>query len=656
MTIVNNVERKRPTWELEVGSRDTAPADPQFTNQPINQPRISGLQSPTAKRLLVLFTLLFAVTLLALVPASLYAQEPPPPFDPEQVPAPQSPPIAGVGAPLFQENCAACHGPEGKGDGPSAADLPFPPLAFADPEVMWEKSPALLFHVTKFGRLEKFMPPWQNQLSDEQIWQTLAFVWSLHTDPDEIAQGEALYAASCASCHGPSGAGDGPEAQGSLPDFSDLSYTIKRSQADWLAGWQAAHPDVGGDWSPEQQRSVLEYIRTFSYTPPWESPYRPGPGVIQGVVRQGTPGEALPLDAEVTLQAFIDFQPIATFTTTLDAEGQFVFADLMVDPNVVYMATTPFDGVTYPSQVVSLTPEEPQASVEITVYATTDDPSPVILNRVHWILDIQPGAVVVGQNLVFGNQGDRTYVGQTVEGVDVPVTVAFQVPEGAQQISLQNGSLGGRFQQVGNLIYDTAPVIPGEGTRQIILRYFIPYTGEQLELNQGFLYPIQQINLLAPDLTGLSVEVDSLQFQGVQDIQGQPFRFWQAEDLPPGAVVLRLGGLPQPGEVPQPAQGNPQAAPSSVPQLDPRTPWILGGFVALILVGVLLLAWRQGNGQIADSAEALREEQEKLVAAIARLDDLHALGELDDDRWQEQRSQLKSRLLTVAAQLQENAG
>lgn len=46
-------------------------------------------------------------------------------------------------------------------------------------------------------------------LDDGQIWDLVAFIWSLQTTPGSLADGERLYAANCAACHGESGAGDG---------------------------------------------------------------------------------------------------------------------------------------------------------------------------------------------------------------------------------------------------------------------------------------------------------------------------------------------------------------------------------------------------------------------------------------------------------------
>ncbi|RIK38045.1 MAG: hypothetical protein DCC57_21180, partial [Chloroflexi bacterium] len=195
----------------------------------------------------------------------LAAQQPPqsPPFDLAQVPMPAEPPAARFGQGIYLQNCAPCHGDQGMGDGPTAADLPTPPTAFADPDAVWALSPAEMFHTTKFGRLEALMPPWQNELSDQQIWRVVAYAWSLHTDIGQVSAGEDLYGLSCAGCHGPGGAGDGPDAEGDLPNLADPATAMAQSQETWLAAWQSAHPQIGGDWTKDQQRQVLEYIRTF---------------------------------------------------------------------------------------------------------------------------------------------------------------------------------------------------------------------------------------------------------------------------------------------------------------------------------------------------------------------------------------------------------
>ena len=65
------------------------------------------------------------------------------------------------------------------------------------------------------------------------------------------------------------------------------------------------------------------------------------------------------------------------------------------------------------------------------------------------------------------------------------------------------------------------------------------------------------------------------------------------------------------------------------------------------------LIWSRRRGQVDGrvSIPDLRQERNNLVAQIARLDDQHALGELDGLAWERQRSQLKAQLIQIAAKL-----
>lgn len=586
----------------------------------------------------------------------LLAQEPPPGFDINQVTLPASQPSARLGAASYEENCAPCHGLQGMGDGPTVADLPGPPTAFADPDTVWERSPAQLFHTTKFGWLDKLMPPWQNQLSDAEIWQTVAYAWSLHTNERDNVQGGDLYAVSCASCHGESGIGDGPDATESLPDFSDTVYAMARSQADWMAGWQTAHPEIGEEWTLAEQRNVLEYMRTFSYVPVWESGFQPGSGVIRGAVVQGTAGGPEVESAVVTLEAFADFQPMAALTTTAGADGQFEFAELAVEPNVVYLASVSSAGVRYSSPIVTLTAEQPEADTVVTVYEVTDDPSGINLDRVHWILDSQPGALVVLQVLEFGNNTDRTYVGEQVEGIEEPATVAFHVPAQAVELTFENGALGDRFRQAGDLFYDTTPLVPGRATKQIVMQYALPHEGDSVTLEQEFLYPVALINMLAADLPGLTIEAPALTSAGAQDFQGTSYQIWQAQQLAAGPVTLNLSGLLRSGDLDPRAAGGAGSGSASTGTIAPFAPWMawaMGLAVSLALAGVVAWSWREGRFESSDSPENLCLQRDELVRRVAHLDDLQVLGEVNHDEWRVQRAQLKNKLMEIDSRLAE---
>ncbi|MCZ7549406.1 MAG: cytochrome c [Anaerolineales bacterium] len=87
--------------------------------------------------------------------------------------APTRPP----GKEAFTTNCAACHGAEGHGDGPAGAALDPKPRdlsAFA-PEV----GDDYLFWRVNTGVPGTAMVGWKGILTDEQIWDVIAYIRTL---------------------------------------------------------------------------------------------------------------------------------------------------------------------------------------------------------------------------------------------------------------------------------------------------------------------------------------------------------------------------------------------------------------------------------------------------------------------------------------------
>lgn len=494
------------------------------------------------------------------------------------------------------------------------------------------------------------MPPWGNRLSDEQIWQVVYYAWSLHTNQATVQQGADRYAQSCAGCHGPTGGGDGPDATGAIPRFDDPGAMALRTQAELDEGWRLAHPEVGQGWDQGERQAVLDYIRTFSYTPPWVSAYRPGEGQLRGEIVQGTSGGGAVGSLPVTLTAFINFAPVETFTVTTDAGGAFQFDNLATDRGVAYVASTEYTGVRYNSTVYQLDPLTPTVEITLPVYETTNDGRAIHVSRANWLVDSEPGALRVGLILAFSNQGDRTYIGQTIDGVEGLATLTLAVPPGATAVEFEDGVLGGRYQRVGDLIYDVVPVPPGDTVRQLIYSYQLPFEGDSAELEQRILYPVGNLNLLITDLPGLEATAPDLTFVGQETVQGINFRRWVGEGLREPALRLQLRGLfpAGAGSMGTQADGTPALVPAT-PPLEPVVALALGGLLLLILAGAIYLPFRRQGGF--DRTAALAQERDALIDEIAALDDQHATGDLDATAWSQERARLKSALLAVTQEL-----
>ena len=84
---------------------------------------------------------------------------------------------ASAGAEVFRTNCEMCHGPQGHGDGPAGQSLEPRPRNLA--VVQSKAGDDYLFWRVHDGKPGTSMVAWKGILTDEQIWQVIAFVRTL---------------------------------------------------------------------------------------------------------------------------------------------------------------------------------------------------------------------------------------------------------------------------------------------------------------------------------------------------------------------------------------------------------------------------------------------------------------------------------------------
>ena len=82
-----------------------------------------------------------------------------------------------AGQDVFLENCAACHGEQGEGDGPAAADLNPQPANLTEPHVGVHTDGDLHWWIA--NGIQPAMPAFGDDLSEEEIWNLINYVRSL---------------------------------------------------------------------------------------------------------------------------------------------------------------------------------------------------------------------------------------------------------------------------------------------------------------------------------------------------------------------------------------------------------------------------------------------------------------------------------------------
>jgi mono/diheme cytochrome c family protein len=84
---------------------------------------------------------------------------------------------ATVGAEVFKNNCEACHGSQGHGDGPAGAALNPKPKNL--PVLASTAGDDYLYWRINTGKDGTSMIAWKGVLTEQQIWQVVSFIRTL---------------------------------------------------------------------------------------------------------------------------------------------------------------------------------------------------------------------------------------------------------------------------------------------------------------------------------------------------------------------------------------------------------------------------------------------------------------------------------------------
>lgn len=82
------------------------------------------------------------------------------------------------GKPIFDQRCAVCHGPQGRGDGPEAPFLSPRPASLISAATSVKTDVELLKSIAN-GKPRTAMPAWKDVLSEQERRDVLAYIRSL---------------------------------------------------------------------------------------------------------------------------------------------------------------------------------------------------------------------------------------------------------------------------------------------------------------------------------------------------------------------------------------------------------------------------------------------------------------------------------------------
>jgi mono/diheme cytochrome c family protein len=182
-------------------------------------------------------------------------------------PAPRHPDGRG----LFLRECAGCHGPDARGDGPDASIFSVPPRNLRDPALRAYTDEALVATIRRGEALPLALDPARVTERTGQVEDLIAHLERLPTiDWRSVERGEEIYVDRCELCHGPSGEPprDVPGTGGHRPQ--DLSAPVFQRSIDdrtLLAAVQHGRggmPAIPALRRDDDARMLVAYVRLLS--------------------------------------------------------------------------------------------------------------------------------------------------------------------------------------------------------------------------------------------------------------------------------------------------------------------------------------------------------------------------------------------------------
>lgn len=376
-----------------------------------------------------------------------------------------------------------------------------------------------------------------------------------------------------------------------------------------------------------------------------------GAGVIEGTVVNGTSGgPEIGAGVAVTLHVRLDDIEMDTQETITDAAGSFVFEGLDTDPAIEYWLEAVYLDVAYNSaEPYRFADEQPILDATVTVYETTDDDSAVVLNSVHLIAQSFGEVLRISEIHLFGNSGDRAYVGS--DGT----TVFLPLPPSAVGVAFDDAAAETRFIQVDGGFADTEPVPPGQETSLVFFSYHLIASGDRIPLERSFDYPVDNLSVLVTQ-PGLELKSEQLQSMGAQLFEGQQYEFFVGQSLAADApLLLELMPVEEAvgieGGEGMPSAGGESASVGSTRGNQGTLRWIGYVLAGLAALGAIVYAATSRRPSVArTSASALQSNPKarRLLADLADLEDAYEAGQVDDAKYERRRTELREAIKALA--------
>jgi len=321
----------------------------------------------------------------------------------------------------------------------------------------------------------------------------------------------------------------------------------------WAASMATAQPVPGG---PSPATSVPPLLAPVPEPAPLDEAQlrqRMAEGNASLAIRaiQGTPYGAEVGVAPVEVVLFHRGQVVHTENTQTDEHGVVVIENLPVAMEVTPIVKVNYGGVFYQETGPNLTPQSNHATIEITVYDTTDQRPDWTIAMRHVMVEKTDAGLLISETIVTSHEGTQTWLGDPVDSTPHAKRTAasFQLPAGATDVQLVGGFHGWcctTLSDSGTLGVQM-PMMPGKG--QYRVTYLIPVFDSQASVLLSAPVPTDHIIAFMAD-DGSTVTTTGMVDAGAETMGSSRVRMFQAEALAANQVAgLTLAGLAAPGSL-----------------------------------------------------------------------------------------------------------
>lgn len=365
-------------------------------------------------------------------------------------------------------------------------------------------------------------------------------------------------------------------------------------------------------------------------------------GQVTGTLINRNTGKLVSESLEVMLHVLDkDFVDQNMLHAQSSDDGTFIFEDVPFAEGLQFAVMTVYEGATYTSDTVPVDMTSLKIAVEVPVYESTPDLSALQVEQMHVLFDLAEDGLETKEIYVVSNPGDRTVKDAYQLEDGKTATLQFPLPSDADYIFFKPDDQD-RFVKLNGGFADTYPIPPGTQSTQFMVTYLVPYSRER-EYTYTAPMAIAQMNFLLPDQGDLALQGAGLMGPESMSLpNGGSYQMYTYPDLKAGQTVsLTITGR----------NADPAARATNV-----NTSIAVGaGILGLLIIGAGLIWWRRNNGvwEEDEGAES-GSEFDRTVNEIARLDEAHERGNLDEVQYREERQVLRERARALLDQLEED--